>query len=458
MKKLFTPLSVAMYLLLFQNMAICAPVASCDTITNITSRDTLIYYLNDSAQGGGYLSGNNGYGDEEKAEELSGPVGSQLTGAFIGFGYINIQPGDSGSTVTINAYDATGAGGSPGATIATATVTLQQIAYSIGGQLYVAFPSGPTLAANKFFVSVVLPTSGDTIAVLTTTFFSLDGNGWERWSDGTWHAYNVTYGTFPYDFGNDIAAITCGGGPLAAFQSNLANTCGNSLTVQFYNTSSNGTDSIFWSFPGGSPDTSTSANPTVTFSDTGTYTVNLYAYGAGLVDSTSSTVIVTPAITDSIITTPATGSTGSNGTATVIGLTGAQPLTFQWYDANGDTSETITGLTPGVYYLTIYSATGCYLNDSAVVTFINGIVNISTNKQANVFPNPASQELNVDFNIATTAEMRISDITGRIISVFSAENTINNTLDIQNLTSGSYILTIVDKASKAEQSVKFVKL
>jgi|GEM_PF-6995892 hypothetical protein len=92
MKKLFTPLSVAMYLLLFQNMAICAPVASCDTITNITSRDTLIYYLNDSAQGGGYLSGNNGYGDEEKAEELSGPVGSQLTGAFIGFGYINYNP------------------------------------------------------------------------------------------------------------------------------------------------------------------------------------------------------------------------------------------------------------------------------------------------------------------------------------------------------------------------------
>ena len=197
----------------------------------------------------------------------------------------------------------------------------------------------------------------------------------------------------------------------------------------------------------------------VTYTGYGNYAVTLYAYGSGAVDSTSTTVVVTPAITDSVVTTPATGATGSaNGSATIIGLTGAAPLAFIWNDANSDTTETISDLTAGVYYFTIYSSAGCYLNDSAVVNFVSGIINIGGNKQANIFPNPASEILNVDFNTATTAEIRISDISGKVISVLSTENNVNNVINIHNLVPGNYIVTIVDKATKAEQSVKFVKL
>jgi hypothetical protein len=93
MKKLITGCFIIAASVLFKNTAVAAPVASCDTITNLTIRDTLTFYGVDPDVGG-YLSGNNGYGDLEKAEELSGPVGSQLTGAFIGFAYAHVLSAD----------------------------------------------------------------------------------------------------------------------------------------------------------------------------------------------------------------------------------------------------------------------------------------------------------------------------------------------------------------------------
>lgn len=455
MKKLITLVFTLAVTLAFRNTA----SASCDTVANLTQRDTLTYYLNFANQGGGYLSGNNGYGDLEKAEELSGPIGGQLTGAFIGFGYANIISTDSSTPVTINAYDATGSGGSPGATIATTTATLGQIALSVGTSgLYVQFATPAILAANKFFISVVLPTTGDTIVVLTTTFFSLDGNGWERWSDNSWNAYNVTYGTYPYFFGNDIAAVVCGGGPLAAYQSTLSNTCGDSLSVQFYNTSSNGVDSIKWNFQGGTPDTSTAQTPSVSYSGTGTYNVQLIAFGAGASDTTNSFVELSPAVTATTSTTPASSASATDGTATVVGLTGAAPLTFSWNDANQDTTEKITQLAAGTYDVTVYSATGCYVIDSAVVTYINNVVSIGANKQVKIYPNPTTDNLYMDWNTATTAEIRICDMTGRVVTQFITENSTNNIFNIHGLSAGSYIITITDRSTNESESVKFIKM
>ena len=186
MKRLFT-------LLLSGAMALTAQTASAsasiDTISNLSSRDTLTLYTFNGSNSG-YLSGNNSYGDLEKAEQFRGPLGANVTGALIGFGYAYILPADSSTTVTINVYSGT-ASGPNGTTIATATVTLAQIAAAITGgtELYVPFSGAPALTDQTFFVSVVLPTSGDTIAVLTNQQTSLDGQGWEMWSDNSWNYF-----------------------------------------------------------------------------------------------------------------------------------------------------------------------------------------------------------------------------------------------------------------------------
>ncbi|CAK9252052.1 unnamed protein product [Sphagnum jensenii] len=129
----------------------------CDTISNLTSNDTLTVYL--SPYGSGYLSGNNSSGDLQKGEQFNGPIGSQLTGAFLGFGWVTVSTTDSATPITINAYNESA--GAPDTVITSTTVTLAQIAAAVTAQteLYVSFPAAPTLTANGFFISVVLPTT-----------------------------------------------------------------------------------------------------------------------------------------------------------------------------------------------------------------------------------------------------------------------------------------------------------
>ena len=454
MKRLFI-------LLLAGAMALTAQTASAystvDTIRNLSPRDTLTLYTF-SGQNSGYLSGNNSYGDQQKAELFTGPNGGYLTGALIGFGYANILPADSTVGVVINAYTGN-AGTGPGATIASDTVTLGQIAAAItaGTKLYVPFAGQPLLSPQTFFISVVLPATGDTIAILTNQQDATDGQGWEQWNDNTWHSWVPTYGTFPYQFGLDIEAITQAGQPLPAFFSTLLYNCGGSANVTFYNNSSNTVGSIQWYFPGGTPSSSTSDTVVVSYADTGSYPVYLIASVYSYTDTLVSAVQVFTQITASTSSTPATGSTAT-GTATVTGLTGNAPLSYVWSDANSDTSATITGLTAGTYYVTITSAPGCFIVDSAVVTSINGIATLNGVNAIQVYPNPADNMLNINWGTATTVSYSIADMSGRELKAYAVSGTQVSTIDISWLASGTYQITVAPSKGRAAQSLRFVKM
>lgn len=64
-----------------------------------------------------------------------------------------------------------------------------------------------------------------------------------------------------------------------------------------------------------------------------------------------------------------TSCAGNDGTATVIPLTGTPPYNYLWMH-NGETSSTITGLTPGVYTVAVFDSTdaGCYGKEVATTT------------------------------------------------------------------------------------------
>lgn len=57
---------------------------------------------------------------------------------------------------------------------------------------------------------------------------------------------------------------------------------------------------------------------------------------------------------------------GNDGTAYANGNGGQQPYTYSW--ANGDTTQSITGLSAGNYVVTVTTAQGCVKKDSIVVT------------------------------------------------------------------------------------------
>ena len=79
--------------------------------------------------------------------------------------------------------------------------------------------------------------------------------------------------------------------PTANFTARQAPICSGG-TVKFTNSSTNCASSYVWSFPGGTPATSTEVSPTVTFGTVGTYTVSLVAKNSNG-DSAPKTFVVT---------------------------------------------------------------------------------------------------------------------------------------------------------------------
>jgi len=80
--------------------------------------------------------------------------------------------------------------------------------------------------------------------------------------------------------------------PVASFTGTPTNVCVGQ-SVQFTSTSTGNPTTYAWSFPGGTPSTSTSANPTVTYSTVGTYNVSLTVTNANGNNSTSQTNYIT---------------------------------------------------------------------------------------------------------------------------------------------------------------------
>jgi hypothetical protein len=147
------------------------------------------------------------------------------------FGVITINSADSNNMVTIGVWDntgtdITGAAGGPGNMIDSVHVTLKQIStaannQALSGALIVNFTGAAAIPADTVYIGVVLPTvTGDTLALLTNTFYGPDGNGWEyeynyNTQDGTnaWGSYDVDFNITTGSLGNYIAADICSSGP-----------------------------------------------------------------------------------------------------------------------------------------------------------------------------------------------------------------------------------------------------
>ncbi|MBU0765385.1 MAG: T9SS type A sorting domain-containing protein, partial [Bacteroidetes bacterium] len=157
--------------------------AGCDTVTNFTGTPTLY-----TTGQGGYLAGNNGYGDLSKAEYFDNLQDyTSLDATLIGFGAAT----GTSSTITINVRSESG--GSPGAVIGSATIPISTIVTNVGNSELTTVDFNPDISlSGAFFIEVVLPTAaGDTVAIVTNVSGEATTNtGWETWDNGTWYAYD----------------------------------------------------------------------------------------------------------------------------------------------------------------------------------------------------------------------------------------------------------------------------
>ena len=173
---------------------------SCDTLDvfGLNTSTTSIYTVSD-ANGGGFVTGTNGYGDTQKANFYSASLTSNsfLTRAVF---YFYQATSGTNPNITFTAFNSNS--GSPGSVITSKTVPLTDIVNAVNnnnGRYVVDFVN--TEVSGDFFIAFTCGlnmANGDTIAVLSTQ----DG---DVANDLAWEEYNGTWATMNSGWSNSIA-------------------------------------------------------------------------------------------------------------------------------------------------------------------------------------------------------------------------------------------------------------
>jgi len=166
---------------------------TCDTLDvyGLGTSTATLYGVQDS-DGGGYLSGTNGYGDTKKANFYNHNLttNNKLEGVEFYFGRATSS---TNPNITFEVLD--GASGTPGSALASITKPLTEIVDAVNNSNgYYSVDFGGLNVTNDFFISFSCDldmSAGDTIAIISNTDGDVAaGIGWELWSNGTWYAYS----------------------------------------------------------------------------------------------------------------------------------------------------------------------------------------------------------------------------------------------------------------------------
>lgn len=403
---------------------------TCDTFSNIYAQpdDSLaLYGISQSVWG--YVGGHNGYGDLAKAEKYDNATTQQVTGGIFYFGKARTN-NPATSTIAVKVWDSNGTGGRPGTVLATQNVLISSL--STTGLTTINFTTPATVTGNFYLGFELTYLAGDTVAIVTTDLSSpLPNYGWEKQFDGAWYQYDNDT-SWGIGFDNFILPFVCtiptGQAPTASFTGTPTSICAGS-SVSFTSTSTGNPTAYSWTFTGGSPAGSSSANPTVTYNTPGTYAVSLTASNAnGSNTSTQSSYItVNPKPTLTTTSTPVLCYNGSTGTATV-NATGGSNFTYTW--SSGGNTSIIVSRPAGNYAVTVTNGNGCSATTSVDITQPLAPLTLTANPSDAVCGQPNG-----------TASVTATGGAGGYTYIWSTGAT---TQTLNNVASGSYTVTVND--------------
>ncbi len=346
-----------------------------------------------------------------------------ITGLTFNFGTNGtFNPSIAGTGSKTIAYDFSNCAGCSSNTSQTITVS--------------APPATPTISGTASFC-----TGGST----TLTSSSLTGNVWSPGGATTQARPVTSAGDYSVTVTNGsgcsatsaTTTVTVNSLPATPTISGTASFCtGGSTTL----TSSSLTGNV-WS-PGGA---TTQALPVTSGGD---YSVTVTNGSGCSATSATTTVTVNPL--------PATPTITPSGATTFcdpgsVTLTSSSASSYAW-SPGGATTQAITADATGSYTVTVTDGNGCVSAASAAtgVTEENctGIDNASAINGLNIFPNPASESLNIEFtsNEVTCLEVRMTNTMGQLVysdvkTTFSG--TYKNTFSVVGFATGNYNLQVI---------------
>ena len=170
--------------------------------------------------------------------------------------------------------------------------------------------------------------------------------------------------------------------------------------------------------------------PLATPDSTITYTVTVSNNGR-CSDIDSVTVIVNPNPIVNVNVTDETGYNFNDGTATANPNSGTPPYSYRWN--TGDTTSTITGLSPAIYQLTVTDAKGCSTVDTVKVkAFVCPSLTIKI------------QSINASCYGACDGSATVVNVDNAFLPLSFAWNTGDTTVSASNLCAGDYIVSVTD--------------
>jgi hypothetical protein len=180
----------------------------CDTLHYPLAGTPTLFFVTDD---GGYVCGNNIYGDLAKADLFEPQdTGRLLYKGFFEFAYVTMGSGQD-PNIDFRVWDNTGTDDLPGNVIGSATVPLSQILDDVSNGLITEIAFDPPVYINTpFYLGVMLPAlEGDTLALISTDEDEISpGIAYEMWSDQTWFAFSDA-SSWGLNLGQGIYAQYC---------------------------------------------------------------------------------------------------------------------------------------------------------------------------------------------------------------------------------------------------------
>jgi hypothetical protein len=145
------------------------------------------------------------------------------------------------------------------------------------------------------------------------------------------------------------------------------------------------------------------------------------------------------------VTTVNTSIQQNNETLTSL----ATPATYQWINCatgiiSGETNVTFTAIEDGNYAVEVIQNSCIDTSDCINIQLVSTPENLISAIQ--IYPNPASNKINIVFKGMTTSTIKIFDINGKISANILNTNNNKASIDISKLQTGNYIITIEDKS------------
>ncbi|MDD4602896.1 MAG: T9SS type A sorting domain-containing protein [Bacteroidales bacterium] len=237
-------------------------------------------------------------------------------------------------------------------------------------------------------------------------------------------------------------------------------------TVTFTNTTTGGymfsPEKYQWYFEGATPDTSTMKNPVVTYNNCGTFNVQMIVNRGGQIDTATQQAYIQVGPAVNIVATPS--DTACWYQAINLDATTAGATSYLWQPGGATTPSidvTYAEYGIGLHNFTVtVNAEGCeqVKNVSAYLDACTGIGENAKMVTFSVYPNPSSGNFIVDMNSSKSiiADLVITNSLGATVYLekdFSISGKTQKSLNLTNLSSGVYFLTLKNSEMKVVQKV-----